>query len=81
MKIKVTTKSGSEYLFDNENMVWTRKNDAVPDILFLEGVNGGRLGAAVEPRVGERLTFFLHDHDWVCTTEVQKIEVIDGTGN
>lgn len=79
MKLKVRTASGSTYIFDNEALTWSRenKNPGHGDIRFMEGVHSGRLAAGVEPVVGHTLTFFLPGDDWVVTTPVQSVEVID----
>ena len=74
MTLIVQTASGSRYEFDNDALTWARHNEARPDILHLEGITSGRLAAPVEPRVGQRLTFYLADHDWVCTSAVVSIE-------
>lgn len=73
MKLTVRTQSGSVYEFDNEAKTWTRANEKVPDITFMEGVSSGVLAHEVEPVVGERLIFFLPDDNSVITTRVVEI--------
>jgi hypothetical protein len=74
----VTTYSGSLYVFDNEAMTWNRTNKTPghENIRFLEGVHAGRLGAPVEPVIGESLTFILSDGNWVRTTPVVSVEEV-----
>lgn len=74
----VKTASGSTYKFDNEAMTWERENSNAghTDIRFLEGVHSGRLAAPVEPRLDERLTFFMPGDEWVVTTPVKAIELV-----
>lgn len=71
----VRTQSGSVYEFDNNRMTWSRRNDTPgrERIRFHEESNSGRLAAPVEPRVGERLTFYEADHNWIVTTTVVSV--------
>jgi hypothetical protein len=71
----VRTQSGSTYLFDNEALTWERVNTNVghEEIAFYDGEQRGKLAAPVEPRIGERLTFFLSDHDYIVTTPVVEV--------
>lgn len=82
--LTVKTASGSTYRFDNEALTWERVNPneghasvktmtETHDIIDT-GINGGVLVAPVEPRVGERLTFFCREFDWVTTTRVESVE-------
>lgn len=82
--LTVKTASGSTYRFDNESMTWERRNsnaghEAIKtfsetgDIIDLPD-HSGVLNAPVEPRVGERLTFFCREYDWVVTTPVVAVE-------
>lgn len=83
--MKVFTASGSTYVFDNEAMTWERENKnaghasvktRVPrethdlPAIVDTGINSGILRAPVEPRLGERLTFYCREFDWVVTTQV-----------
>lgn len=70
--IRITTESGSRYVFDNDAMTWSRESDH--PITFMEDCDSGLLAAPVEPRVGARLTFFLPGDDWVVTTPVTDID-------
>lgn len=76
MRLRVKTASGSTYHFDNEALTWARQNQDVPDILFMEGVNDGKLAAPVQPIAGRRLTFFLPGDEWVVTTPVVSVEQV-----
>lgn len=69
--LTVRTETGSTYYFDNVAMTWSRESDH--PILFAESVNGGRLAAPVEPRIGQRLTFFRPGDEWVTTSKVVAI--------
>lgn len=77
-RFRVRTFSGSVYDFDNGAGTWARRNShpGHEDIRFMEGVHNGRLGAPVEPVVGESLTFYLADHNWVRTTPVVHVEEV-----
>lgn len=74
----VKTASGSTYEFDNNRMTWSRRNPnpGHEDIRWFNGGNRGTLEAPVEPRVHERLTFYVREEDgvhWIVTTPVVSV--------
>lgn len=80
MRFKFATLSGSRYLIDTDKMTWERKNVIRhhEQIMGLD-TNSGILTHFPEIRIGRSayLKFGLEADDYIHTTQVQSIELLD----
>lgn len=76
-RLRIRTDSGSTYLFDRDEMTWTRYNTSAgrEDIPGMAGIKGGTLDSFPDPvEVGRPLRFYIPPRMWITTTIVRSVE-------
>lgn len=84
MRYKFQTRSGAQYIIDEDEMTWKRFRpdmDKTPDVIGLEGQNEGRLEVIPAISIGYRafIDILLPDGEatYIHSTTVERIELLD----